>query len=547
MMYSEYCRTDVSLRDYQQEAKRKIFRNWDLVDNVMYQMPTGTGKTRLFTSIIRDISVGSILAQKKANILIIAHRSELIEQISESLTKYRVKHGIISGAFKDKRDLLQSIQVASIQTITHHSNYETAHNFDADFMIIDEAHHSTAESYVKLWHYYPNAKKLGVTATPWRMDGTGFRNLFDVLITSMSIKEFLKKGWLSPYEYYSVSNKSEIYKQVSEIKEFGVDGDYKQEMLERIVDISRIRAQLLDSYLKFAKGKKGIIYSISREHSRNICAQYSSIGIRIRDIDSSIPIERRRKIVHDFKEGNVDIVVNVDIFSEGFDCPDLEFVQLARPTRSLVKYIQQIGRGLRKNGDKKCVILDNVGLYNQFGLPDEDRPWEDYFNGVDKQIIGSNEKMHRTVRIDNIGEKANDLMEGSDMMSLIQSFENQDIQQTQIEEPHNSINHTNETVITVSPIIFFKYNVVETNRGYYFVNQKSNAKQILCAHLNRLPSISLKVIKMPDAFKCYVVMSSFNRNEKPSPSDSIIGYIYKVGRILKFAKRIGIEEIPITI
>ena len=111
--------------------------------------------------------------------------------------------------------------------------------------------------------------------------------------------------------------------------------------LEQVVDTRRIRAQLLDSYFEFVKGKKGIIYSISRKHSKHICSQFLDAGIKIADIDSETPAQLRKRLVQNFKNGDLDIIVNVDIFSEGFDCPDLEFVQLARPTRSLVKYIQQ--------------------------------------------------------------------------------------------------------------------------------------------------------------------------------------------------------------
>ena len=110
-------------------------------------------------------------------------------------------------------------------------------------------------------------------------------------------------------------------------------------------------------------GKKGIIYSISREHSEHICSQYQSHGVSIENIDSKTPAKVREAVINAFKNGEIDIIVNVDIFSEGFDCPDIEFIQLARPTKSLVKYIQQVGRGLRKNGDKRCIILDNVGMY----------------------------------------------------------------------------------------------------------------------------------------------------------------------------------------
>ena len=358
MTYKDIARFDSFLRSYQQTAKNEIFAAWDMCDNVMFQMPTGTGKTRLFTSIISDIKAWGILTNVEPKVLIIAHRVELIEQISDNLAKYKVGHGIIAGG--TPRDLQYTVQVASIQTITHHNNLDLANALNINFIIIDEAHHSVANSYRKLWQMYPEAKKLGV-------------------------KDFIQEGWLSPYSYYSIDSKSNIRKEIDSIDEFDIEGDYKISALENKIDTLRIRAQLLDSYLKFAKGKKGIIYSISRKHSDHICEEYRSAGINIVRIDSKTPKSERKLYVQRFRKGLIDIIVNVDIFSEGFDCPDIEFIQLARPTKSLVKYLQQVGRGLRPTeGKTTCMILDNVGLHFLFGLPDSEHDWEESFIGEPK-------------------------------------------------------------------------------------------------------------------------------------------------------------------
>ena len=262
MTYREISRTDNSLRPYQQQAKRDIFSAWDECDGVMFQMPTGTGKTRLFSSIISDIKTWSVQNNMDVKILIIAHRIELIEQISRNLDRYKVSHGIIAGG--KPRDLRYPVQVASIQTITHHNNLDVAQDLNVSFIIVDEAHHCIANSYKKLWNMYPAAKKLGVTATPWRMNDGGFESVFDRIIISPSIQSFIDAGWLAPYDYYSISYNSEIQREIASITEFDVEGDYKIAALERKIDTSRIRAQLLDSYLKYARGKKGIICSVSR-------------------------------------------------------------------------------------------------------------------------------------------------------------------------------------------------------------------------------------------------------------------------------------------
>lgn len=546
-MFAELSRRDFTLRDYQQEAKEKIFEQWDYVDNVLYQMPTGTGKTRLFTSLIRDLSLSSLQENRRKGVLIIAHRTELIDQIDNSLNKYRIPHGIIAGSFKGQRDLSIPVQVASIQTITHPSNRELAQAFHADFIIIDEAHHAIARSYTKLWHYYPESKKLGVTATPWRMDGRGFRDNFDTLIPSMSIKEFLAKGWLAPYKYYSVPFDSRLRSEIEAIREFGIDGDYKTSTLENIVDTGRIRSQLLDSYFEFVPGKKGIIYSISRTHSKNICRQFRDAGIRIADIDSETPAPLRNQLVQDFKRGEIDILVNVDIFSEGFDCPDLEFVQLARPTRSLVKFIQQVGRGLRRNDDKQCLILDNVGMYGRFGLPDDDRPWDLYFEGEPRQSGEHTHKIvHGMVGLGNTREC--DLSEGVDEMQLIQEIGGA------VEGSANAAavgaGSDDEDVFCAkeicSPVIFSRYSMIEAADGYFIENIKTKERQFVCA-LSERKSISLKIMKKHAEGKSFIVFSSSNRDSKPSVNDCILGYIYRKGLVTMFSDRSRTYSIDIKI
>jgi superfamily II DNA or RNA helicase len=194
--YADINIEDSKLRPYQQKAKREIFEAWDTTDNVMFQMPTGTGKTRLFTSIIKDINEYSKRVKEPVKILIIAHRTELIDQIHESLEKYGVPHNVIAGG-RDRNYKLP-VNVASIQTLTHPNNLAAAKKLKVQFVIIDEAHHALASSYKKLWDLYPGSKKLGVTATPWRMNHQSFLDLFETLIMSMSIKDFIRQGFLSP-------------------------------------------------------------------------------------------------------------------------------------------------------------------------------------------------------------------------------------------------------------------------------------------------------------------------------------------------------------
>lgn len=538
--YNEFCQKDITLRDYQQLAKEQIFSKWNCVDNVLYQMPTGTGKTRLFTSIIRDISVWGLRHNIKFRILVIAHRSELIEQSSRSLDKYRIDHGVLAGTMKHKRDLMQAIQVASIQTITHPSNSCLIEDLQFDFIIIDEAHHAVANSYQKLWEYCHDAKKLGVTATPWRMNNSGFAKIFEAYIPSMPIKDFISKGWLATYQYYSIPNNSEIIKSIESIREFDIDGDYKNRALVEVFDTQKIRAQLYESYAKHAFGKKGIIYSISREHSEHICAQYRSHNITIENIDSKTPTLVRENTIKAFKEGELDIIVNVDIFSEGFDCPDIEFIQLARPTKSLVKYIQQVGRGLRKNGDKRCIILDNVGMYSRFGLPDEERDWESHFYGKDIEKHSSERGKLR----DGGGVRESqetDLSEGDEEMLLIQdlyipqkSTENCNVNNNSTTE--NDVEQQDEHLkyrftITSKPFSAGKYQIEENESGFFIVNLR-NHKRMLLTKLKTMHGGAIIISKGQD--KTLTIIKTLSASTIHTSLSRIVGTIKKEGLLLKF-------------
>lgn len=376
---------DARLRPYQQDVKDKIFTLWKSEKNVMLQMPTGAGKTILFSSVINDI-----IKVPDSKILIIAHRKELLDQISSHLSKYNIEHGIIAST--RKRSLEKNVQVASIQTLTHKNNEEITKSFVPDFIVIDEAHHTLANTYDQLWKLYPRSWKLGVTATPCRINGAPFTNHFSELISSLSVKELIEKGFLSDYTFYTENPDSDLSKAILSIKKKSSTGDYRIDDLLQNLNVERHVKKLVLSYSTYANGLKGIVYCISIEHAHNICEAYKNIGVVAEYIDSKTPETEREQIVQDFKDGKIQVLVNVDIFSEGFDCPDVEFIQMARPTWSLSKYMQQVGRGLRTSpGKDKTVILDNAGMYARFGLPSDTRLWNATFAGVDfrDHYIGS--------------------------------------------------------------------------------------------------------------------------------------------------------------
>ena len=355
-----------TLRDYQQEMKLRLFKEWELHRSVMVQMPTGTGKTHLLAAIVREFLRGS-----GSRVWIVAHRRELVEQIEETVSR----HGMSK---EDGR-----VRVMSIQWLSRNRKHMDE---EPDLIVIDEAHHALAETYRILWENYPEARKLGMTATPCRLNGKGFTDLFDSLIASWTVAEFIGKGWLSSFDYVSIRANSREQRLIDSLKKRGADGDYQVKEMNEVLNRETSIGRLYESVERYARGKKGIVYAVSIAHARRIAACYSAHGLEAVAIDSRTPASERRELVEAFRRGKVKVLVNVDIFSEGFDCPDVEFVQLARPTLSLAKYLQQVGRGLRKSGDKEsCMLIDNVGLHRIFGLPVRERDWEAMFEG---RILG---------------------------------------------------------------------------------------------------------------------------------------------------------------
>ena len=376
---TSFIQDNTVLRPHQIEAKAKIFDAWSKYDSVMLQMPTGTGKTYLFTSLINDIINTYKLAHKDVKILIVVHRTELLDQISATLNKFGIAHGFIQGA--REQYLWKRVQVGSIMSLLTDKNYYNVCRQKFDYIIVDEAHHSLADTYIRLFGLFPNAKKLGVTATPWRLNHESFLSLYQYLIVSPQISWFINNNLLSDFDYVSIKQDSEVQKLVDR-SEVVSTGDFSNADLDNTFNNQRIRSKLYESYLQFANGRKGIIYAINKCHAAKIAELYSSHGVKAMAIDCDTPRDMRQEMITAFKNGEISVLVNVDIFTEGFDCPDVNFIQLARPTKSLSLYLQQVGRGLRiVEGKEKTIILDNVGLYNYFGLPDANRKWQYHFEG----------------------------------------------------------------------------------------------------------------------------------------------------------------------
>ena len=432
---------NIQLFDYQEDMVKKVQEAFKHHDAVMVQMPTGTGKTYLLAAL-----VGLFL---KEEVWVVAHRRELVSQIKDTLARF----------FPDLDS--EKIQVTSIQWLSRH--YREIKE-KPGLIVIDEAHHALAETYAEVMNAYPKAKKLGLTATPYRLNGKGFTDLFDTLLCSWNMERFIAEGRLSLYDYYSIKPDSADQLLIDSLQKRGADGDYQQKELNEVMDVRPSLERLCLTIKEYVPGKKGIVYAISIQHAEHIAEFYRENGIKAVAISSKTPSSLRKELIERFKASNtsqnfskthpsslalkggstafpkplspqgtgdvtalrcseplrskdggpskvspdclsasaskevsagstsslnssntsddIEVLVSVDLFSEGFDCPDVEFIQLARPTLSLAKYMQMVGRGLRvAEGKEYCVILDNVGLYKRFGLPSVDRDWQSMFEG----------------------------------------------------------------------------------------------------------------------------------------------------------------------
>lgn len=381
----------IKLYDYQQKMLEEIInvlttkeitryrkkKGYEEGNSVIVQMPTGTGKTYVMASVVKWF----LDNYEKGEVWIVAHRRELVEQMQQTLDRFCLDYGEKEMVLKAK----VRIRVLSIQWLGRHIGDLKKADCIPGMIVVDEAHHALARSYKDLFDRNRDALKLGMTATPCRMKRESFGMLFERLISSPSTKDFIKRGYLAPYDYVVIGQFSQDQLTINSLKGRGSDGDYSIKEMDEKLNVPQSIKRLYESVVKHADGKKGIVYAIDINHAQMIASYYKAMGIRAVALDSKTPVKTRQRMVEAFRMGDLDCMVNVNLFDEGFDCPDVEYIQMARPTLSLAKYLQMVGRGLRinhKQKDKVCMIIDNVGNYRKFGLPDRERNWASMYAGL---------------------------------------------------------------------------------------------------------------------------------------------------------------------
>ncbi|MDY6937498.1 MAG: DEAD/DEAH box helicase [Cyanobacteriota bacterium] len=348
-----------ALRDYQQDLIEQVFHLWSESDvkRVLAQLPTGGGKTVIFTSVAHQFT------SRQKSVLVLAHREELLLQAQEKLEHVTGQPvGLIKAGYKEKRQC--AIQVASVASLVNRESPP------ADLIIVDEAHHSTANTYQQLLDRYPEAYVLGVTATPARIDGQGFKFVYDRLVIGPSVQTLVDRGFLSKFKLFAAPQT---------VNTQGVKttaGDYNARQLAQAVDTSIVMGDLIDAWHEFAPGKQTVVFAVNVDHSKAIAQAYSQAGIPAEHLDGETPDRDRRATLERFRAGEITVLSNCGLFSEGFDLPSIEAVQCVRPTQSLVFWLQMVGRSLRVHPNKEyAVVIDHTENWAIHGAPTQPRNW----------------------------------------------------------------------------------------------------------------------------------------------------------------------------
>lgn len=320
--------------------------------------PTGFGKTVTFAYIAKG-------AEKKGRrVLVLAHRQELLDQISDALARFYIRHGFIAAGYPS--DTRAMVQVGSTQTVVR----RTAQMQRPDLIVVDEAHHATKKNTLgQVLAAFPKAHVLGVTATPVRLSGEGMGEVFGSMVLGPSTADLIDAGRLAPVKVYAPPG----------IDTSGLHmrgGDYAVGELVAAADKPQITGDAVDHYRRLADGKRAVAFCISVEHAQHVANAFCAAGYSAVRIDGGMERHERRRIVEAFRQGEVSVLTSCDLVSEGFDLPAIECGISLRPTASTGLWLQQVGRCLRiAPGKSHAIVLDHAGNTLRHGLPTEPRDW----------------------------------------------------------------------------------------------------------------------------------------------------------------------------
>lgn len=347
----------ICLRQYQVDAINAVREAFKTHNSVCMVLPTGAGKT---------LTTGWMLAraaEKGARSIFCVHRIELMGQTSAAFKTLGINHGFIAA--KEDYDPKIKTHIASIDTLRRRLDKIE----QPDFLVIDEAQHAVSESWKSVINAFPNAKKLLITATPERLDGKGLKSVADTLVIGVRPRWLIDNGFLSQFRIWSTN----IYPDLSGVRT--TCGDYNAGDLAGAMNNSVITGNAIEHYKSHAEGKQAIVFAVNIEHSKQIAKEFNEAGIPAGHLDGGSEALYREDIVERFRYGELRVLCNVNLFTEGFDVPNADCCIMIRPTKSLSLFLQMTGRVLRPVEGKTAIILDHAGNTAVHGTPDLDRPW----------------------------------------------------------------------------------------------------------------------------------------------------------------------------
>lgn len=360
----------LTLRDYQNdmlEQARAHFRQG--ARRVLLQLATGGGKTAMALSMM----AGSAARGQTSHFHV--HRKELVKQTSATFSENGLEHGFVAAGWPMNGHA--RVVLAGVQTLVTRLDQVPP----PEFVITDECHHITASTWERIFERYQDARHIGLSATPERLDGTGLQKFYDVMVKGPSTGELIRLGYLSPYKYFAPGVPDLVGCRTAA-------GDFNRKDIGELMNNQKIIGDVVDHYLRLARGKQGVLFAVNREHSRAMVDALVGEGVKAAHVDGETPDKERDRLDAAFRAGDIEVLSNVDLFGEGYDVPGLEYVGLVRPTKSLALFLQQVGRGLRIfPGKLQAVIADHAGNAFQHGMPDDRRMWS--LEGRKKRISAS--------------------------------------------------------------------------------------------------------------------------------------------------------------
>lgn len=347
----------MKLRPYQEDLINRTRQALRRHKRVLMQAPTGAGKTA-----ITVFMMGRAAEQGNKSFFLI-HQNELLSQTSKALWQQRLEHGLIVSG---KRISSLPAQVASVQTLVNRLDKYS----EPDLIIIDECHRSAAATYRKVLDAYPNARVIGLTATPQRTDNKGLDDIYGEIVQGPTIRQLIDAGYLCDYEIFAPPSTLDLSSVKTKM------GDYDKAELEQQVDKPTITGDAVATYRKHASGKRAAVMCVSIAHAEHVRDSYLAAGVPAEMLEGKMTNKERDAVINRLRSGETLIVTAVNLLIEGLDVPGIEVVQWLRPTQSLIVFMQGNGRGFRPaDGKDKLIILDQVANFSRHGLPDDDREW----------------------------------------------------------------------------------------------------------------------------------------------------------------------------